>query len=115
MDGLNTITRRTDGSLSAPPKWTRVMAHFTVHAATTGLLLLSVFGNTAMAASNGVNPAGPQAKKLSVSKMTQGECLNLMLGKIVKNLACDGEQACSYIGDDGKAHLKCVDSLHLPK
>jgi hypothetical protein len=96
-------------------KGTQLMSHFPPRTM-AALLFLGLFGDSAMAASNGiVHPAVPATKGLSISRMTQGECLNQLLGKIVKNLACDGEQACSYIGDDLKLHLKCVDSLHLPK
>jgi hypothetical protein len=94
----------------------RIMRDFPRCVVAVALLFLGSFGGSAMAASNGiVHPAVPATKGLSISRMTQGECLNQLLGKIVKNLACDGEQACSYIGDDLKLHLKCVDSLHLPK
>ena len=91
------------------------MTHFPLRAAVAAPILLGLFGGSAMAASNGVvHPTVPATKTLSISRMSQGECLSQMLGKIVKNLACDGEQACSYIGDDLKLHLKCVDSLHTP-
>jgi hypothetical protein len=91
------------------------MTHFPLRVTIAALVFLGLFGGSAMAASTGAHPAGPATKNLSISRMSQGECLNQLLGKIVKNLACDGEQACSYIGDDLKLHLKCVDSLPTPK